>query len=361
MTNIDNEIQPESSKNNILENTKVMCILDDKKMKSIMKKFKNCTEIKNSNILTKQVEGVKKLYEIFREFIKDSLDFNKRLKNYSLDILFFTECFNDNNCSDEDILVLLKDLLKESKKNHGLAKGLERRLFVDEEDGGFMKELKNLIDIIFFDKRNEGIMNELKKIKSSLQGHILDFKTKINSEEKVLISYEGGVFYSLCIGILLKVASLIDLVTNEKSYEEAVINIAENCLEEEREEIRNQLKNNQNELNMINLFDDNLKTIIIGVGKIRTFWNAQIEIIEYLIENLERFGKGQHIQRRRIVRVLEQRWKNVERECQIYNEAMNDLLHDEYIEPFPFTFPINVAAPQRGDQVTTSSLKTWLS
>ncbi|CAG8658924.1 2845_t:CDS:2 [Rhizophagus irregularis] len=311
MTNINNEIQPESSKNNILENTKVMCILDDKKMKSIMKKFKNCTKIKNSNILTKQVEGVKKLYEIFREFIKDSLDFNKRLKNYSLDILFFTECFNDNNCSDEDILVLLKDLLKESKKNHGLAKGLERRLFVDEEDG---------------------IMNELKKIKSSLQGHILDFKTKINSEEKVLISYEGGVFYSLCIGILLKVASLIDLVTNEKSYEEAVINIAENWLEEEREEIRNQLKNNQNELNMINLFDDNLKTIIIGVGKIRTFWNAQIEIIEYLIENLERFGKGQHIQRRRIVRVLEQRWKNVERECQIYNEAMNDLLHDEYIE-----------------------------
>uniref|UniRef100_U9U313 Uncharacterized protein n=1 Tax=Rhizophagus irregularis (strain DAOM 181602 / DAOM 197198 / MUCL 43194) TaxID=747089 RepID=U9U313_RHIID len=286
MTNINNEIQPESSKNNILENTKVMCILDDKKMKSIMKKFKNCTKIKNSNILTKQVEGVKKLYEIF-------------------------QCFNDNNCSDEDILVLLKDLLKESKKNHGLAKGLERRLFVDEEDG---------------------IMNELKKIKSSLQGHILDFKTKINSEEKVLISYEGGVFYSLCIGILLKVASLIDLVTNEKSYEEAVINIAENWLEEEREEIRNQLKNNQNELNMINLFDDNLKTIIIGVGKIRTFWNAQIEIIEYLIENLERFGKGQHIQRRRIVRVLEQRWKNVERECQIYNEAMNDLLHDEYIE-----------------------------
>ncbi|CAB4436825.1 unnamed protein product [Rhizophagus irregularis] len=298
MTNIDNEIQPESSKNNILENTKVMCILDDKKMKRIMKKFKNCTEIKNSNILTKQVEGVKKLYEIFREFIKDSLDFNKRLKNYSLDILFFTECFNDNNCSDEDILVLLKDLLKESKKNHGLAKELERRLFVDEEDGG----------------------------------HILDFKTKINSEEKVLISYEGGVFYSLCIGILLKVASLIDIVTNEKSIEEAVINIAENWLEGEREEIRNQLKNNQNELNMINLFDDNLKTIIIGVGKIRTFWNAQIEIIEYLIENLERFGKGQHIQRRRIVRVLEQRWKNVERECQIYNEAMNDLLHDEYIE-----------------------------
>ncbi|PKY48618.1 hypothetical protein RhiirA4_525621 [Rhizophagus irregularis] len=293
MTNIDNEIQPESSKNNILENTKVMCILDDKKMKRIMKKFKNCTEIKNSNILTKQVKGVKKLYEIFREFIKDSLDFNKRLKNYSLDILFFTECFNDNNCSDEDILVLLKDLLKESKKNHGLAKGLERRLFVDEED---------------------------------------DFKTKINSEEKVLISYEGGVFYSLCIGILLKVASLIDIVTNEKSIEEAVINIAENWLEGKREEIRNQLKNNQNELNMINLFDDNLKTIIIGVGKIRTFWNAQIEIIEYLIVNLERFGKGQHIQRRRIVRVLEQRWKNVERECQIYNEAMNDLLHDEYIE-----------------------------
>ncbi|CAB4436899.1 unnamed protein product [Rhizophagus irregularis] len=332
MTNIDNEIQPESSKNNILENTKVMCILDDKKMKRIMKKFKNCTEIKNSNILTKQVKGVKKLYEIFREFIKDSLDFNKRLKNYSLDILFFTECFNDNNCSDEDILVLLKDLLKESKKNHGLAKGLERRLFVDEEDGGFMKELKNLIDIIFVDKRNEGIMNELKKINSSLQGHILDFKTKINSEEKVLISYEGGVFYSLCIGILLKVASLIDIVTNEKSIEEAVINIAENWLEGKREEIRNQLKNNQNELNMINLFDDNLKTIIIGVGKIRTFWNAQIEIIEYLIENLERFGKGQHIQRRRIGRVLEQRWKNVERECQIYNEAMNDLLHDEYIE-----------------------------
>lgn len=73
MTNFDNETQPESSRNNILENTQVTYILDDKKMKKIMKKFKKCTEINNSNILTKHVEGIKKLHEIFRKFIKDSL------------------------------------------------------------------------------------------------------------------------------------------------------------------------------------------------------------------------------------------------------------------------------------------------
>ncbi|GBB90406.1 hypothetical protein RclHR1_17360002 [Rhizophagus clarus] len=114
-------------------------------MKMNMKKFKHCTEIKHSNILTEHIEGVKELYRIFHKFVKDSLDFNNRLKNYSLDILFFTECFN-NNCNDKEILILLNDLLEESKENHRLAKELEERLFIDEEvgeeDGGSMKELK---------------------------------------------------------------------------------------------------------------------------------------------------------------------------------------------------------------------------
>ncbi|CAB4436898.1 unnamed protein product [Rhizophagus irregularis] len=147
MTNIDNG------------DTQIIRMIDDKKMKMIMNKFKYCTEeiqIKHSNMVIEHVEEVKKLYGIFQKFVKNSLDFNKRLENYSLSILFFTKCFNDSNYSEEDILILLNDLLAESKENHKLAKDLENKLFLDEGDGGIMKGLKNFLNRIFGDSDVNG-------------------------------------------------------------------------------------------------------------------------------------------------------------------------------------------------------------
>ncbi|CAB4393454.1 unnamed protein product [Rhizophagus irregularis] len=280
MTNMDNG------------DTQIIRMIDDKKMKMIMNKFKYCTEeiqIKHSNMVIEHVEEVKKLYGIFQKFVKNSLDFNKRLENYSL-------------------------------KNHKLAKDLENKLFLDEGDGGIIKGLKNFLNRIFGDKR---IMNELIKIQNSLR----NFENVIASDERALVSYKGDTFYAVYFFVISNLAKF----TKMKVCEEAVRE-TEKWIEEKKKEIKSQLNNKRSELNMINLFDDNLKAIISGIGSIKTFWGIQIENIEYITKNLEKFGEGQSIQRRRIVHILEQKWKNVERECQIYNKAMNDVLNNDRIK-----------------------------
>ncbi|GBC08395.1 hypothetical protein RclHR1_08080009 [Rhizophagus clarus] len=322
MTNIDIEIQAESSRNNILDNTQITCILDDRKMKMIMEKFKYCTEIK-SNIATRHVEEVKELYEIFRNFIKDSLDFNIRLKKYSRSVLFFTECFNND---DDEILVLLRDLLKESKENSRLAKELVKRLFVEERNDGYLKKFIKFINKIFSDKR---IMNELINTQNSLQVCIQDFKNEIASDEKALISYEDSV----TVAVLLKLSVSLEPLDNVAgtNYHEKAKILAEYLKEEEKKELINQLHDKKIELNMINIFDKSLKSIIMGISDIKTFWEEQVEIIEYFIENLENFSGGENIQRRQIVRALEEKWKNVENECTSYGRTMKYILHNDYI------------------------------
>ncbi|CAB4473917.1 unnamed protein product [Rhizophagus irregularis] len=226
----------------------------------------------------------------------------------------------NNNYSGEDILILLNDLLAESKENHKLAKDLENKLFLDEGDGGIIKGLKNFLNRIFGDKR---IMNELIKIQNSLR----NFENVIASDERALVSYKGDTFYAVYFFVISNLAKF----TKMKVCEEAVRE-AEKWIEGKKKEIKSQLNNKRSELNMINLFDDNLRAIISGIGSIKTFWGIQIENIEYITKNLEKFGEGQSIQRRRIVHILEQKWKNVERECQIYNKAMNDVLNNDRIK-----------------------------
>ncbi|GBB90405.1 hypothetical protein RclHR1_17360001 [Rhizophagus clarus] len=269
MTNIDNETQAES------------CILDNKKMKMIMEKFKHCTEIK-SNFITSHIEEVKKLYEIFRNFLKDSLDFNIRLKKYSRNVLFFTECFNDNSCTHNEILALLKDLLEESKKNHGLAKELGKKLFDDERNGGFMGELDGFISKPFGDKR---IMNELIKTKNSLQILIQDINNKIDLDEKVLVLHEKSTFNTISLGVRLRLAAFLDSGTGKDIHKNAV-------KEEGKKAFSNQLSNKKNELIVMNLFNEDLESIILIIDDIKTFWKDQVNIIECLMENLEKFIEG---------------------------------------------------------------------
>ncbi|PKK68720.1 hypothetical protein RhiirC2_749685 [Rhizophagus irregularis] len=166
-------------------------------------------------------------------------------------------------------------------------------------------------------------MNELIKIQNSLR----NFENVIASDERALVSYKGDTFYAVYFFVISNLAKF----TKMKVCEEAVRE-TEKWIEEKKKEIKSQLNNKRSELNMINLFDDNLKAIISGIGSIKTFWGIQIENIEYITKNLEKFGEGQSIQRRRIVHILEQKWKNVERECQIYNKAMNDVLNNDRIK-----------------------------
>ncbi|GBC21723.1 hypothetical protein GLOIN_2v190066 [Rhizophagus irregularis DAOM 181602=DAOM 197198] len=176
-----------------------------KGMQKVMVNFQNCTErikIGRSSAISDHIRETRRLRDTFRQFVEDSLEFNERLSNYSLDILFFIKCFKDfDNYSDEVVLGLMHDLLEKSRENHELSKELKKKIKTDDESG---------------------------------------INDRINSE-----------------------------------------------------------------------------------SKIETFWGMQTERIKYLIDNLE---SGRDINRQRAVHNIEQKWKNVEKECQIYNRAMNDVL-----------------------------------
>ncbi|GBC21719.2 hypothetical protein GLOIN_2v1511678 [Rhizophagus irregularis DAOM 181602=DAOM 197198] len=269
MSNNDDRIQPNRSK----DDTQVISMMDfGKEIKMIMENFKNCVkiEIKRSDIITENIKEVKKLQGVFREFVKESLDLNKQLEDYSRKIFFFTECFKDINYSNEEISKLLKSHLKDSKKNYELAKKLKNRLVNDDE--------------------NVGIMSELSIIKDSTYNFTVDFENEIESDGREIVKYEGGTFYRICgeIGRMRK------------------------------------------EVEMVKLFSKNLRSIIMGIGRIETFWDSQIGSIEHLIDNLKRLKSSsrERITQRQIVYNIEHKWKNVEKECQLYYFAMKKLLHE---------------------------------
>ncbi|GBC21722.2 hypothetical protein GLOIN_2v1511683 [Rhizophagus irregularis DAOM 181602=DAOM 197198] len=172
-------------------------------------------------------------------------------------------------------------------------------------------------------------MNELIKIQNSLPGYIEDFENEIASNEKALISYEGDTRYIIYFFVVSNLARL----TKMKVFEEAKKD-AEKWLDEEKKVIKNQLSGKKNELKMINLFNDNLRTIILGISDIKTFWGEQIESIKNIITNLKNFEsqKDQNIQQSLTVHILKKNWEDIERKCQSYNKVMNNVLYNDYLD-----------------------------
>jgi hypothetical protein len=318
MSNINGETraQPELCEEDILNNAQVIRMMDfGNEVRLVMENFKDCEkiEIKHFNIINEHIEEVKKLHKIFREFVKESLDLNEQIEDYSYKIKYLADCFNDNNCSDEDILKLLKSHLKDSQKNCMLAKKLKNRLINDEE--------------------NIGIIGELRQIQNSTYGHIVDFKDEIDLDEKLIISYEGGAFYSICVFVLLNLAAALDYI-NITSKKFNLAKKMEIKLEDEKVVIKkNQLSNKRNELDIIKQFDENMSSIILGIGRIETFWDMQIRSIEFLIKKLKKLKTSgrERITQRQIVYSIEQKWKNVGKECQLYYIAMKKLLHENKV------------------------------
>ncbi|RGB41395.1 hypothetical protein C1646_752195 [Rhizophagus diaphanus] len=313
MSNNDDRIQPKRSKDDILNDTQVISMMDfGKDIKMVMDNFKICEkiEIKHSDIITEHIKEVKKLQEIFCKFVNESLDLNDQLEEYSRNIFFFTECFIDiNNYSDEEILELLESHLKDSQKNYKLA-----------------KKLKNILV-----NENVGIINKLSKIKNSTFDFIDDFE----SDEREIILYEGGTFYRYCIIVLLNLAYLampLDVFTKKKPCKEFVAK-SEKWLDKNNK--IEELNNKRNEIEMVKLFGENLRSIIRGISRIETFWDRQIRSIERLIGNLKRLDSSseKRITQRQIVYNIGQKWKNVEKECELYYIEMKKLLHENrYVE-----------------------------
>ncbi|CAB4393456.1 unnamed protein product [Rhizophagus irregularis] len=251
-----------------------------KGMQKVMINFQDCTEkIKarrsRFSAISDHIKETKRLRNIFSQFVKESLKFNERLSNYSLDILFFVKCFKDyDNYSDEDILELMYDLLEKSQENHDLSKELKNKIKADDESG---------------------INDQLINIQNSLSGHIGKIKDEINREKiSALIPKGEGI------------------VSATTRYVIALFFDVKNLY----------LK--LDEIFTIKDFDNSLTSIILEISKIETFWDMQSERIKYLIDNL---SSGRDIQRQRVVHNLEEKWKNVGKECQIYNRVMRDVLN----------------------------------
>ncbi|CAB5322425.1 unnamed protein product [Rhizophagus irregularis] len=213
-----------------------------KGMQKVMINFQDCTEkIKarrsRFSAISDHIKETKRLRNIFSQFVKESLKFNERLSNYSLDILFFVKCFKDyDNYSDEDILELMYDLLEKSQENHDLSKELKNKIKADDESG---------------------INDQLINIQNSLSGHIGKIKDEINREKiSALIPKGEGI------------------VSATTRYVIALFFDVKNLY----------LK--LDEIFTIKDFDNSLTSIILEISKIETFWDMQSERIKYLIDNL---------------------------------------------------------------------------
>ncbi|GBC08393.1 hypothetical protein RclHR1_08080007 [Rhizophagus clarus] len=249
-------------------------------MRKLMINFQNCTERpRRYNAISDHIRETRRLRNMFRVLVRDSLEFNRRLSDYSLDISFFVRCFNNpDDYSDDDILVLLDGLLERARENLELSRELKGR--IRNEDGS-------------------GINDVLFQIQNSLPGRVDEINDEISEE--------------------LNRRRLSALIPRGNNLVSAVVRYTIAFFIDVR-----RIYHKLDDIVTIKDFDDSLTSIILGVGKIENFWETQTERIEYLIGNL---GTGRHIERQRVVFNLEQKWKNVERECQIYNRVMNDVLN----------------------------------
>ncbi|GES80962.1 hypothetical protein GLOIN_2v1511678 [Rhizophagus clarus] len=291
MSNNDEETNPELNEDDILSNTQLIRMMDfGNEIKMIMDDFKNCEKIKveRSDIITEHIKEVKKLHKKFRKFVKESLNLNEQLEDYSDKILTFTKYFKDDNYPDDEILKLLKSYLKDSQRNYKLAKKLKNRLVNDDDE-------------------NIGILSELTRIQNSTCEYIVDFENEVNSDESAVIKYDG-----------------------EKPCEKFVRKKADQWLEYKKEVLRSPLNHKRNELDKLKIFDENLCSIIKGVGRIETFWDMQIRGIHDLIKKLKKLkstGRGR-INQRQAIDCIEKKWENVGKECQLYYITMKKLLHE---------------------------------
>ncbi|GBC09266.1 hypothetical protein RclHR1_08720009 [Rhizophagus clarus] len=338
----------------------------DKKIQLVMINFKKSThEIKfdNSMFMTLVVQEIKKQNKIFRKFVEGSNKFSKDLEDHSTDILFFTNSFKNGRYSNEEILELSNDLLLKSKENLRLIKEL-KNIVSNEEN---IHEIENL------DKILEGIKNDelanigIKKILTMINKAIRVYKESIKKYPKLIDSvnvtqitketnkrynyyinsniyntiafFAGMGFLAVTGPATVATAATVEGVTmilGATTATSMFLSFTEHMKAKEKKGSINDLEKKLivevNELNeKIDSFADNLQPIVKGINTIETFWVHQIEIIERLIKNLESFKKtaAKYQNNDANINRIEEEWKDVKHECQIYSHAMKDLLNEE--------------------------------
>lgn len=333
----------------------------DKKTQLAVENFRKSKEIKydNSKYMTSIIQEIEEQRNSFHKFMKGSIKFSNNLEDYSTDVSFFTNSYKNDNYSNEEYLKLSNDLLIKSKKDVTLIKELKNIIVkvIDSNDMG-----KILEDIKNNDPTNIGIKDKLTKINNDLQKYKeeikkcpdlidSDYLSKIMEETNKKNEYNKYSQIAFFTGMVLLIAisspaagpalattaaaeSIVSAlgVTGFTSTGLGLLGrIGVDKKEESIKDLKKKLNIEVDELiEKINLYADNLWPIIIGIGAIESFWERQIEGIERLIRDLEVFEKTEKCQNKdAIVHRIEENWKDVKQECQIYSQTMKDLLNKE--------------------------------
>ncbi|CAB4440070.1 unnamed protein product [Rhizophagus irregularis] len=340
-----NETRFESSNNDPFrrDDIPISMINFGKKSQLVMENFKKCCEefkFDNSEKMTSIAQVVKEQRKIFREFAEVSIKYSDNLLDYSIDLLFFVDCFKDERYSDDEFLELLNDLLIKSRENHRL-----------------IKDLKKIIsnkDTILGDV---GINEKLTAVQNFLPTYIEEIKkcpglinpdniSKIEEEITLLKNQaKSGIAFSaiglVCIGVgliappagaVMAVSDVLLGISNGSNLYNSIKLIKTN---KKIKDLTKKLSIEVDELiEKIKLFSNSLESIILEISTFEIFWENQVEKIDYLIKNLRGFNETERRHNKdKIVNSIEKKWKDVERECQLYSHEMKDLLiRDEYIK-----------------------------
>ncbi|CAB4477124.1 unnamed protein product [Rhizophagus irregularis] len=329
---------------------------------TIEENFKKCSEdimINNSEIMTIVNQAIGEQREVFREFIKASVKSSDDLLTFSVDILFFVECFrNPDQYTNEENLYLLTDLLEESEKNYESTKELKNiisretiRKETDETEvreklnktiGEDSKEIDETELNRILDDETIGMKEKLTKIHNFLLKYINDineFPHKIDSVQqssirkmlvKILNLLKDHPIYTT-FGTLFffgasALASRVLLAIIVYLTGSAGIFCNDVAMKHER----------NNLVEKINQVGDGLYSIVIEIGRIEDFWSEQIVSIKYLIDNLARFNnENARIKRYKVANQIEKRWKDVAEDCKNYTRLMNDVLSKDRLSQPP--------------------------
>jgi hypothetical protein len=381
MTNFNfDEPQSESCNNNLFENydntqldrnrkdyTPPNMIDFGKKTQSVMDHFKKCEEIEfdDSKIISFVISLIKKQRGIFHKFVNGSIKLSDNLGDYSIDILFFADRFNNDRYSDEEFLELLHDLLIKSEENKRLTEELKNILVTEEESVNKVEDLEDLNKILEniknYEPTNFGIKNKLVIIENILSKYIemiKEYPCLIDSDTKFKIIKEK-IKKNVCqentyahakiatiagIGCLIAagpaaaatvvategIATFLGTASALHTFIGFVEHIKSKIKEGSINDLNKELNTEVSELiEKIKPFTKNLKLIILEIDVIGRFWENQSNRIKDLIKKLERFEGEKRHKKDQIVYSIETKWKDVERECQIYSQVMDDLLTKE--------------------------------
>ncbi|GES87543.1 hypothetical protein GLOIN_2v1505070 [Rhizophagus clarus] len=290
---------------------------------TVVENFKKCSEditIDNSEIMTITNKAIGEQREIFREFIEASIKSSNNLSSFSIDILFFVECFkNVDQFSNEENLDLLRDLLEKSERNYKSTKELKniisRGTSREETNETEFKEKLNAI----LNDETVGMKEKLTKMHNFLKEYVDDINQsphKIDSVQNSLVrvnlsnilqifkdhpiygtlgtlAFFGGSVFADCILLAASVylTGSAGVLCNDVTMKRERDNLVEK----------------------INQVCDGLNSIVVEIGKIEVFWSEQTERIKYLINNLAKFNnENARVKRYQIANQIERRWKDIE-------------------------------------------------